>query len=37
MMTKKRLEIGERAPDFNLPGVDGNNYSLDSFKDKKLL
>ena len=31
------LQIGDSAPDFNLPGVDGRNYSLDSFKDAKLL
>ena len=37
MMAKRRLEIGEKAPDFNLPGVDGNHYSLDSFKDKKII
>jgi thiol-disulfide isomerase/thioredoxin len=31
------LAIGSNAPDFNLPGVDGKNYSLASFKDAKLL
>jgi peroxiredoxin len=31
------LQIGANAPDFNLPGVDGKNYSLASFKDKKVL
>jgi peroxiredoxin len=31
------LQIGESAPDFNLPGVDGQNYSLDSFKDARVL
>ncbi len=31
------LPIGERAPDFSLPGVDGEKYSLASFKDKQLL
>ncbi|MEK7286108.1 MAG: thioredoxin family protein [Nitrospirota bacterium] len=36
-MEKKRLAIGDIAPDFNLPGVDGKNYSLDHFKDKKIL
>ncbi len=36
-MTQKRLAIGDRAPDFNLQGVDGKNYSLDSFKNSKIL
>ena len=31
------LQIGQRAPDFELPGVDGKNYSLASFKDARLL
>lgn len=31
------LEIGEPAPDFDLPGVDGRNYSLDDFRKAKLL
>ncbi|SRR6056297_108683 len=31
------LEIGNSAPDFNLPATDGNNYSLDSFKDVDTL
>src|SRR5205085_5778083 len=31
------LQIGQSAPDFNLPGVDGKNYSLASFKDAKIL
>lgn len=31
------LEIGQTAPDFNLPGVDGKSWSLASFKDAKLL
>ena len=33
----KKLEIGQRAPDFSLPGVDGKDYSLNSFKDKKVV
>ena len=33
----KKVEIGQRAPDFQLPGVDGNDYSLASFKNKKIL
>jgi peroxiredoxin len=32
------LEIGQRAPDIrNLPGVDGERYSLSSFSDKPVL
>jgi len=31
------LQIGESAPDFDLPGVDGKNYSLASFEDAPVL
>ena len=31
------LELGAKAPDFDLPGVDGNNYSLASFDDADAL
>lgn len=31
------LKIGAKAPDFNLPSVDGRNYSLKDFADAKLL
>jgi peroxiredoxin len=31
------LTLGSKAPDFSLPGVDGKNYSLASFKDAKVL
>jgi peroxiredoxin len=33
----KTLSIGAIAPDFNLPGVDGKNYSLASFENAKVL
>ena len=33
----KKLEIGQRAPDFTLPGVDGKDHSLGSYKDKKIV
>lgn len=33
----KTLAIGARAPDFNLPGVDGKTYSLASFKNARIL
>lgn len=33
-----KLQIGDTAPDFNnLPCVDGKNYSLSSFDDKKAV
>lgn len=32
-----KLKIGENAVDFNLPGVDGRNYSLENFRDSPLL
>lgn len=35
--TINTLSIGAPAPDFNLPGVDGRNYSLKNFKDHKFL
>lgn len=31
------LKLGAKAPDFNLPGVDGKRYTLASFKDAKVL
>jgi peroxiredoxin len=36
-VSPEELRIGTKAADFNLPGVDGKNYSLDSFKDKDVL
>jgi len=33
----KTLEIGAIAPAFLLPGVDGKTYSLESFKESKIL
>lgn len=33
----RKLEIDQRAPDFSLPGVDGKEYGLSSFKDKKVV
>ncbi len=32
-----KLSIGDKAPDFCLPGVDGKVYSLNDFKGKKIL
>ncbi len=31
------LQLGAEAPDFDLPGVDGQRYSLASFADARLL
>jgi peroxiredoxin len=31
------LELGQAAPDFDLPGVDGKRYSLASFAGAKAL
>lgn len=31
------LSIGESAPDFSLPGIDGKTYTLASFKNAKVL
>ena len=31
------LAIGEKAPDFNLPGADGKRYQLSDFADAKVL
>jgi thiol-disulfide isomerase/thioredoxin len=33
----KTLEIGASAPDFRLKGVDGKIYTLESFKDARVL
>jgi peroxiredoxin len=33
----RTLELGEKAGDFDLPGVDGRRYSLESFADKPIL
>ncbi len=36
-MIEEKLKIGSVAPDFLLSGVDGRQYSLESFLDKKIL
>lgn len=36
-VSPEELRIGSRAAEFNLKGVDEKYYSLDSFKDKKVL
>jgi peroxiredoxin len=37
LMHSKGMPVGNPAPPFSLPGVDGNPWSLDSFADAKLL
>lgn len=34
---RKTLEIGAAAPDFKLQGIDGKTYTLESFKNAKVL
>ena len=36
-MATNTLSIGSELPGFDLPGVDGNNYSPKSFADSKML
>lgn len=36
-MASKTLNIGDKIPEFNLPAVDGKEYSLNDFKNKKAL
>src|SRR5437016_3208128 len=31
------LQIGDAAPDFSLPGIDGKTHTLAEYKDAKLL
>lgn len=33
----KKLHLGDSAPDFKLPGIDGRTYSLADFKDAPVL
>ncbi len=37
LMHSKGMPVGNPAPPFSLPGVDGTAWSLDSFKDAQLL
>ena len=31
------LKVGDKAPDFELPGTDGKTYKLSNFKGKKAV
>jgi peroxiredoxin Q/BCP len=31
------LKVGDSAPQFSLPGSDGNSYSLTSYKGKQVV
>ena len=35
--SERELERGDRAPDFSLPGADGETYSLADFADREAL
>ncbi|MCM0605459.1 MAG: thioredoxin family protein [Xanthomonadaceae bacterium] len=37
LMYSSASKLGSKAPPFNLPGVDGKHYTLDSFHDQKAL
>lgn len=34
---QSRLNIGDKAPDFTLPSIDGKNISLSDFKGKRVI
>ncbi|MGH7255952.1 MAG: redoxin family protein, partial [Nitrospirales bacterium] len=36
-MTARMLQVGDTAPDFSLPGVDGRTVSLSDLADKAVL
>lgn len=33
----QRLSIGDKAPNFSLPGIDGRAWGLSDFKDSEVL
>jgi peroxiredoxin Q/BCP len=33
----KKLQVGSPAPEFVLPGSDGNEYDLRSYRDQKAV
>ena len=36
-LSDAKLKIGDKAPNFSLPGVDGKAYSLNEFRGKRIL
>ncbi|MEM2760604.1 MAG: thioredoxin family protein [Nitrososphaerales archaeon] len=36
-LSSQTLQVGQKAPDFNLKGIDGKMYSLKDFKAKALM
>jgi peroxiredoxin len=36
-LSEFKLKVGDEAPEFSLPGVDGKTHSLSDFKDSRLL
>ena len=37
LVESTKVPLGSEAPDFSLPGADGQTYSLNDFEDKKVL
>jgi peroxiredoxin len=37
LLHSEKIKLGTSAPDFTLNGVDAKTYSLDTFRDKKVL
>jgi peroxiredoxin len=37
LLESLNIPLGSDAHDFNLPGIDGQDHSLDSYKDEKVL
>lgn len=36
-MKGKRLQVGDRAPTFIVPGLDGRDVAIEDFRERKLL
>ena len=37
VVTARALEVGEMAPDFSLPGSDGKEYSLSTYRGRQTV
>ena len=37
LLNSENIKLGSPAPDFNLKGIDGNNYLLESFSSSKVF